>query len=123
MQNRKETMSETNPEIEQQLNDLAELCCEALAAEQTTLEERSKPLLKSLLMSGYVRKGGRNLQADVESRVKKQCAEPAMHRGGALSGLTKRLQDQLDELARWESKKPSESSPAKPANISSATDA
>lgn len=116
-------MNETNPEIEEQLDTLAQLCCDTLKGEGSGLARRSDALLKSLLMSGYVRKAGQNLTAELESRVKKKCPEPAMHRGGALSGVTQKLQQTFDKLVQWESEHPRDQSPPKAANISSATDA
>mgnify|MGYP003662968326 CR=1 FL=1 len=116
-------MSDTNPQIETQLNALAELACETLRGEESEMAARAEPLLKSLLMSGYVRKSGKDIRADIEARVKDICREPAMHRGGELSGITQRLQDKFDKLVKWESDQPKDFTDAKAANISSATDA
>ncbi len=116
-------MKETNPEIEEQLDALAELCCETLKGDDSGLALRADALMKSLLMSGYVRKTGPNITAELESRVKRRCPEPAMHRGGALSGVTQKLQQKFDKLVQWESERPEVQSPPKAANISSATDA
>ncbi len=116
-------MSETNPQIEEQLDALAELCCQTLNGDDSGLDKRSDALLKSLLMCGYVRKVGHNITAELESRVKTHCPEPAMHRGGALSGITQTLQQKFNKLVQWESETPQETTPPKAANISSATDA
>ncbi|EMI17421.1 hypothetical protein RMSM_05650 [Rhodopirellula maiorica SM1] len=119
-------MSDTNPQIDEQLNKLAELCCEQLEGNDpsSTIDEAStKSLLKSLLMSGFSRKEGASLQVEIENRVKDRCRDTAMHRGGALSSISGQLQKQFEELARWESKQPSDDSKSKAANISSATDA
>ncbi|MGB7327322.1 MAG: hypothetical protein WBD31_20770 [Rubripirellula sp.] len=115
-----------NPEIEEQLDKLATICCSQLEGESQSpsIEDSTiAELLKSLLMSGYAREDGASLQTDLESRVKHSCREPAMHRGGALSSITKQLQSKFDDLKRWESRRPDEKSNAKAANISSATDA
>jgi hypothetical protein len=116
-------MTETNPQIEKQLDALADLCCAKLAGDMENYDDRSEALLSALLKSGYLRKTGHGIQAELEARVKKLCRYPAMHRGGALSGITSRLQNRFDQLAKWESKKPDSRSKAKAANISSATDA
>ncbi|TWU45730.1 hypothetical protein Q31b_09060 [Novipirellula aureliae] len=116
-------MTPTNPQIEKQLNELANLCCETLDGDEAGLNARSKPILKALLMSGYVRKQGNNLRSEVESRAKSRCRDAAMHRGGALSGITRKLQQQFDDLVRFESQQPTDQTDAKAANISSATDA
>ncbi|GAA4453722.1 hypothetical protein [Novipirellula rosea] len=119
-------MSDTNPQINEQLNKLAAICCEQLEGNEPTTamdEASTKPLLKSLLMSGFSRKEGASLQVEIENRVKDRCRDTSMHRGGALSSITGKLQKQFDDLARWESKQPGDDSKAKAANISSATDA
>ncbi|QDS92168.1 hypothetical protein FF011L_09050 [Roseimaritima multifibrata] len=115
-------MSDTNPQIEQQLKKLAEIVCQSLDSEQEAGGNESEALLKALLMSGYARQEGVSLQADLESRVKEMCSEPGMHRGGELSGITQRLQSKFDKLARWESRKPEGQDAPKAANFSSATD-
>lgn len=121
----KDKTSETppSPQVENQLDALADLCWQKLEGQESELASRSEPLLKSLLMSGYVRQYGQNISAEIEKRVKKQYREQAMHRGGALSSITERLQKQFNHLVQWESKQPQDQSPAKAANISSATDA
>ncbi|MCO8121674.1 hypothetical protein NHH03_08000 [Stieleria sp. TO1_6] len=116
-------MTQSNPQIEEQLSKLARLCCDSLDGGEPVAGEESDALLKSLLMSGYARQEGASLQADVESRVKQLCQKPAMHRGGALSGITSNLQEKFDELVRWESQQPKQQDEPKAANISSATDA
>ncbi|TWT54894.1 hypothetical protein Pla22_25480 [Rubripirellula amarantea] len=116
-------MDETNPEIESTLNELAKLVCESLKGENQDLIERRDGLLKSLLMSGYVWKSNEGLMTNVENRVKDQCGEQAMHRGGALSSITGKLATKFRELAQWESRTPNDDNPPKAANISSATDA
>ncbi|PAY18667.1 hypothetical protein CKO51_15160 [Rhodopirellula sp. SM50] len=119
-------MSNVNPQIEKQLDKLASICCTRLehSSKNPALDDSSvEELLKSLLMSGYARLPDRTLQVDIEDRVKDMCREPAMHRGGALSGLTQQLQNKFDQLKSWESRQPDETSKAKAANISSATDA
>ncbi|KAA5542603.1 hypothetical protein FYK55_13790 [Roseiconus nitratireducens] len=115
-------MSETNPEIEAQMDELAHLCCQRLSGELPA-DERSDLLLKSLLMSGYVWKHKGSFQADLEARVKSRCGHHAMHRGGELSSMSEKLEEKFRELARWESKSPDTTSKPKAANISSATDA
>ncbi|GAA5505828.1 hypothetical protein [Novipirellula caenicola] len=119
-------MSDMNPQINEQLDKLATLCCDQLEGNDpsATLDEAStKSLLKSLLMSGFSRQKGASLQVEIENRVKDRCRDTSMHRGGALSSITGQLQKQFEELARWESKQPSDDSKSKAANFSSATDA
>lgn len=115
-------MNDTNPEIEANLDELANVCCAILAGKANDHIDRRDRLLKSLLMSGYVWKKQDSFQADLERRVKSRCRDSAMHRGGALSSLSVELATKFENLARWESRTPDDGSPSKPANISSATD-
>ncbi|QEG39749.1 hypothetical protein UC8_17470 [Roseimaritima ulvae] len=121
--NTKSSQTPANPQIGEQLDALADLCFQKLNGDESELDRRSEPLLKSLLMSGYVRQHGQNITASIETRVKKKYREQAMHRGGALSSITEGLQQQFDHLVKWESQQPRQETPSKPANISSATDA
>lgn len=115
-------MGKLNPEIDQHLEKLAELCCQCLQGEASLVDEQVEPLLKSLLMSGFARNAKTSLQVEVEDRVKAKCQDQSMHRGGALTALTQKLQDKLKRLSTWESRKPEGFPPSKPANISSVTD-
>jgi len=116
-------MNETNPQIEQQLDALTQLCCESVNGDNSALIERSDALLKSLLMSGYDRKAGHILAVDLEARIRNRCPGATGHRGAELSGITLNLQEEFDKLVQWESNKPQDTVPSKTANISSATDA
>lgn len=114
-----------NPAIERQLDAIAQLCSEAidgafgpLDAEQFV--DRSSRLLKALLLSGFGRSAGAPLQVELEQRIIQQSQKAGMHRRGALSGLTKRLQKQFNELARWESTQPATEDPPQAANVRSA---
>ncbi len=99
-------MNKTNPQIEQQLDALAQLCCDTLNGDNSGLADRSDALLKSLLMSGYNRKTGPNLSVELESRIKNSCAEVVMSRGAELVGVVRTLQQKFDQVAQWESKSP-----------------
>ncbi|WDQ17276.1 hypothetical protein [Rhodopirellula sp. P2] len=114
---------ELNPQMERALDELATLVCESLEGDGEQLVERQDGLLKTLVMSGHSWKSERTAMEEVERRVKEQCRECAMHRGGALAALTSKLGTKLQSLTRWESNSPAEDTAAKAANISSATDA
>jgi hypothetical protein len=116
-------METNNPQIEAHLNELTKLCCEAFSTEMSTLGERTEPLLKSLLMSGYQRHAKQPLRTELEARVRAACPEPAMHRGAEINGVTEQIQKKYEDLLRWESRQPEGRTKAKSANISSATDA
>jgi hypothetical protein len=119
----------SNPELESQLDALADLCCDALQGETSLLIGRGEALLKSILMSGYVRKEGRTLAVEIETRVKDRCRDASFHRGGELASMAKHLQDRFDDLILWharrpeEEKYPREQSPPKAADYSASSDA
>ncbi len=115
-------MSTTNPQIDAQLDKLAELCCQSLDGEQSIASEDSDALLKAMLMSGYARMEGRSLQQDIETRVKDKCRDSAMHRGGELSAMTAELSRKFSEMKRWESRQPEDRAKPQAANISAVTD-
>ncbi len=116
-------MNEPNPEIHANLDALATICCAAISSDPTAEFERVDGLLRTLLMSGYTRIENRSLEVDLESRVKEMCGEQASHRGGELSSLCAKFASQFADLARQQSRSPTENSPPEAANISSATDA
>ncbi len=117
-------MHQHNPEIENHLDALAEICCDSLSGEKGVDDDRVKRVIESLVMSGYGRDHSEiSLQSEIESRVKDQCRDGAMHRGGALSAITKKMSEQLRETIRWQTRQPEDDAPPKAANISSATDA
>ena len=99
-------MSVHNPQVERQLQVLTEMCCNALNGERDEIAERAEPILKSLLMSGYVRTSETRLQEDLETRVKEVLGKQTLHSSEALSAAVGVLQGILDKLAHWESKTP-----------------
>lgn len=113
-------MSDTNPQIEENLNRLTELCCDILEGKRS-VEDDATPVLRALLMSGHARSESQSLQAEIEARVKESCRDDALHRGGELTAITSKLQKQFEDLIRWESRQPDEHLDPKAANISAAT--
>jgi hypothetical protein len=116
-------MTEHNPEVERQLEVLANLCCEAVQGGSMDVEQRAEPILKSLLMSGYERTAPTTLQTDLEARVKAQCAGSINPHSEKLIAVTRQIQAKYKKLVLWESRQPEGYPPAKSANISSSTDA
>ena len=113
---------EMNPEIERTLDELADLLCKSLNGELTDPGERQDGLLKTLVMSGYVRQSERSLMDEIERRVKDKFGKPSMSRGGALSSMTSKLEARFKSLARWESDSPVDDSPPTAANMSPPTE-
>lgn len=99
-------MSEMNPQIEEQLNKLADCVCQSLEGERPAFSDETAELLKALLSSGYARQDDTSLQTELEARVKDKCREPALHRGAEISSITEKLKHKFDDLVRWESKQP-----------------
>ena len=116
-------MNQLNPELENQVQALAEICCDVLKRKSHDASERAKPLIEALVAGGYARLSDINLQARLEKAALKECAEPAIHRRDELSGITGEMQSKFDELVKWKTQTPREPGGAKAANISSATDA
>jgi hypothetical protein len=112
-----------NPENEKHLDELAQMCAAELEGDTDLVIDRATPLLKALLMSGYARNAKMILQVELEERIKKLAPHMALNRGAAINGVTGRLQTHFNHLKQWESSAPQTDTPAKPANISSATDA
>lgn len=115
--------NDLNPELDRQVDELAELCCSALAREGRDIGAASEALIAALVTGGYARLSDRNLQTRLEARTLEKCQESAIHRRGELAGLTGGMQSKFDELVKWETKSPHEPSGTKAANISSMRDA
>lgn len=109
-----------NPEIERQLDAIAELCGEAIEGESEQFVERSTRLLEALLLSGFARWAKAPLQVELEQRIIRQKQKSASHRRGAINGLCSQLQKKFNELVRWESNRPAAQDPPHAANVSSA---
>jgi hypothetical protein len=116
-------MKVLNPELEAQLDALAEICCNVLKREEKDSSERAKPLIEALVKGGYARLSDINLQARLEKNVRDKCQEISIHRRGELSGITGQMQSTFDQLVTWQTQTPRTPDGTKPANISSATDA
>ncbi|QDT09277.1 hypothetical protein [Planctomycetes bacterium K23_9] len=114
-------MNNTNPEIEEQLSKLTDICCKALDSQTPDITAETEAVLRALVMSGFARMEGAPLQVQIENRVNSRCESSAMNRGGALTSITGQLQSKFDNLVRWESQQPDSQTQSKAANISSAT--
>ena len=111
-----------NPQVQSQLNELADMCCQTLIGDGPMNDTRADALLKALVMSGYARQNENTLQVDIEHRIKDHCGDQIRNRGGAMTGILSRLQSKFDDLVRWETNLPKDKTSAKPANISSANE-
>lgn len=91
-------MSDSTPQIEAILDELAELCCEALASEATLNGNRVGELVQSLSTNGWERHSDElaPLGTIIEKRVLSRCQEPSMHRGAALGALISEVQQKYD---------------------------
>ena len=109
-----------SPEIEKQLEALAELVCDSIEGASEEFTERRSAILESLLQSGFSRVGKGPLWVELELRIARLCREPAMHRLASVKGLLQQLQKEFDDLARWKSNTPSTKEPPRAANVDSA---
>ncbi len=116
-------MSVNNPEVERHLQVLTDMCQETLNGDETGVDERAEPILKSLLMSGYARNADTTLQAELESRVKAQSSASAEPHSEALVAVAGLIQAKFDKLRPWQSNQPEQNVPPKAAKISAATGA
>lgn len=116
-------MNELNPELDSQLRNLAKLCCDVITRREVDSSERAKPLLQALVTGGYARISDVNLQTRLEDMTADMCRENAIHRRDELTGIASQMQATFNELVRWQTKSPTETSGTKGANISSNTDA
>lgn len=115
-------MSRTNPEIESQLSALADACVKTMEGEGPVVSEHTEALLRALLMSGYARNAKTSLQAELEARVSELAPKRITPHGEEVSAIARQLHEKFEHLALWESNQPTKHTPAKAANISSATD-
>jgi hypothetical protein len=115
-------MNQLNPELESQLDALAQLCCKALKGESDDFADRSDQLLKSLLMSGFKLKSDQTLMVEVERRIKDLCPDFASQRGGETSSMTRNLEKKFERLAKWESDSPKDHSAQPPSAINQRAD-
>jgi hypothetical protein len=114
-------VNKLNPELESQVQSLAELCCEVLERRETDSTARAQPLLEALVAGGYARLSNVNLQTRLEEMTVDRCRDRTLHRRGELTGITGQMQATFNELVRWRTKSPHEPSGTKGANISSNT--
>jgi hypothetical protein len=111
-----------NPELDKQVDALAELCCDAIERNVTDSHSRADALIEALVRGGYARISDVNLQTRVEQMAVDKCRNKAIHRRGELTGITSGWQAKFNQLAQWQTQSPNTTSGTKPANISSATD-
>lgn len=115
-------MKPLNPELDAQIDALADICCDVLKRNESDSTTRAKPLIESLVQGGYARLSDINLQARVEARVRHVCQEQSIHRRDELQGITGEMQRAFDQMVQWQTQTPRPESGTKPANISSSRD-
>ncbi|MCA9134748.1 MAG: hypothetical protein KDA45_16385 [Planctomycetales bacterium] len=116
-------MKSLNPELESQVDALAELCCNILQGQENDSSGQAQPLLQALVHGGYARLSDVNLQTRLESRAVEKCREKAIHRRGELAAIAGQMQQEFEALVKWKTQTPRPPEGTQPANISSATDA
>ena len=116
-------MNSLNPELQSQIDDLAQICCDIIARTSNGSDERVKPLIEALVRGGYDRISNINLQVRLEDIAVDRCREHLIHRRDELTGITSQMQAEFDKASKWSTSQPQEDSGTKAANISSNTDA
>ena len=90
-------MKTLNPELESQVDALAELCCSAIDQRSEDWYAASKPLIQALVTGGYARMSDSNLQTRLEARILEKCRETAVHRRAEILGNRTLLADHHQE--------------------------
>lgn len=94
-------------QIEAILDELAELCCQALTSGSTLDAERRDELVQSLSANGWERhEPSQPLSTEIKKRVKDRCREPGMHRGAAIDGLTEQIEKAYQDYSRYRTSAP-----------------
>ncbi|MCM2371650.1 hypothetical protein [Aporhodopirellula aestuarii] len=106
----------SNPEIEATLEQLTELCCDAIKEGGEFQHELAEQLVTNLSTNGWKRhsKDGPPLSNVLKDRIREECPEPAIHRGAAIDGVVGEVQSLYDRASRYEDKTPGESNQAMP---------
>lgn len=99
-------MNDLNPELQSQVDDLAQLCCDALARTGETAHERIQPLIEALVRGGYDRISDVILQVRLEDIVADKCREHAIHRRDELTGITGQIQTEFSKTLKWKTNQP-----------------
>ncbi len=107
---------ETNPEIEATLNELTELCCDALSSDSVLDTDRVKSLTSNLSTNGWQRHSSESapLSTILKNRIKDRCREPAMHRGAVIDGLVKTVQSAYESASRMQASSPGNENQSQP---------
>ncbi|TWU01737.1 hypothetical protein [Neorhodopirellula pilleata] len=104
------------PQIEATLSDLTTMYCKALATGEILDTERVDALVKNLSTNGWKRHSQDQapLSTQIEERVKRQCPEPSMHRGAAIGGWMKQLDQAYANASRYEASSPADENQDQP---------
>jgi len=107
-------MEKTTLQIDAILNDLAGLCCEATEPGGTLDVERRDRLVEALSTNGWERHRDKDepLSTVIKNRVLERCKEPGMHRGAAIEGLAKEIEETYREYARFRASTPDSNRPS-----------
>lgn len=116
-------MNKLNPELEEQVQALAKICCQVLKSEDVDLEAQSTPIIESLAHGGYGRLSDTKLAVRIGHYATQQCMAEALHRKVDIQRVAGEMQKILDSLETWKANSPNqEPSAPKAANISSTTE-
>ncbi len=99
-----------NPELESQIDSLAEVCCKTLNRTIADSVAEAEPLIEALVRGGYARLSDMNLQHRVELGAVAKCPEVAIHRRGELAAITREMQQAFDLLVTRNTRTPANTS-------------
>lgn len=104
---------QTNPEIEATLNNLTELCCDALQDDGEFNDEQAERLVTNLATNGWKQhsKNGPPLSVVLKDRIRTQCPEPAIHRGAAIDGIVSKVHRLYESASRFADSVPNNDPP------------
>lgn len=116
-------MNKINPELQNQIEALAECCGKALQGVDLDFEEQTLPIVDTLVIGAFDRWSDVPLSNRVEEEAVDRFGELAIHRRAQLRSYCDRIQSEYEERKRWHAREPKEGqAKSKAANISSATD-
>lgn len=102
------------PELTAIIDDLAKICGAAMEDGEVLDQDEMERLVESLATNGWERHSQDlpPISTVIETRTREIAKEPAIHRGGELEALCRRIQESYNKVSRYRSSTPESSKPA-----------
>ncbi len=97
-------MQTLNPELDRQIDALADHCCRVIKGEADSVSAHL--LINALVVGGFARLSKERLQTRLEARALARCPETAIHRRAELSAITGDLQSTFEILVKQKTTNP-----------------